>query len=388
MKKIILLIIIITLFPITVYASEEYYDSSIINFFSCRDNRTNGFTSSDVIYNNGQYTLSGTIDSGIIADFFPPRTSEFNHAYNCDDKYNQECTKIILYLKDSNCTGVTIDKGKTGIYLVNGNNYDTVKKYYIGKDYKYENNHYKLVNYTEHNINEVSVVPYLCSQQVGKYVCDEIYKTECKKLYKVLPCRSNIGAQPLETVVNVEDYFLVSENYKKENNKYYLINPEKVYPSADAGKQGYTCHSHEDSCENLFKINVTNQYDSHDGGRKSIIENLVITTKEENKELKKHEKLDLTTFYTKRELSQVFSSNPEVADIKDEELILYKVGETKLIYEDDFTYKAINLKVTEDDLNKNPNTKTSLYIIVSFILLNIIIVYIVFNKKKNKKLLH
>ena len=43
--------------------------------------------------------------------------------------------------------------------------------------------------------------------------------------------------------------------------------PRRVYPGADARESGYTCHSKETTCDQLYYIEVTSIADIHDGGR-------------------------------------------------------------------------------------------------------------------------
>lgn len=73
-------------------------------------------------------------------------------------------------------------------------------------------------------------------------------------------------------------------------------------------------------------------------------------------EVKLGEEYDISFFFTTNEIKQLTSSNPNVADIKDNHLEIYKAGYTNIVYEDDTTYKVIHLAITDDEIIGNPKT--------------------------------
>jgi hypothetical protein len=105
--------------------------------------------------------------------------------------------------------------------------------------------------------------------------------------------------------------------------------------------------------------------------------------KEKELNLKLNEKYEIKEFFTDEEISKIVVTNPEVAGVSENGLILYKVGETDLIYEDDFNYKVIHLIVTEDMLN--PNTNDALFILIGIFAISFVVVYLL--KRKEKQLI-
>ena len=115
----------------------------------------------------------------------------------------------------------------------------------------------------------------------------------------------------------------------------------------------------------------------------AIILILPITIKAEinKKEIKVTDYYDISEFFTDQEINRVYSTKEKVAEIKNNELVLHKLGKTDLIYEDNENYKVIHLTVTEKGLGYNP--KTSATSVFAVLLGAILITSLVTFKKKS-----
>ena len=87
---------------------------------------------------------------------------------------------------------------------------------------------------------------------------------------------------------------------------------------------------------------------------------------------------DVSEFFNREEIKNVVSTNPEIAEIKKKELVVYKVGKTDLIDKDND--KVLHLIVTNGSIFRNPKTTaTSIFAIIVGVSL---ITILTFSKKK------
>lgn len=381
MKKtmlLILLLIITTIIPYKVNALSEYHALYYLKNINCSNNSESDDynRSTNVTFENGLYHLSGEVFNDFPYSLLYGDGQKYY--YMCDNKRNTECEKVHAILLDNNCDNERYEF--ISIQFKNGQTYENTKKYYVGKDYTYENGIYTLKDYEEHNFSEITGLHYLSKKHYGYYICPDNYQKSCQNLSIIREGGFDSAGNAINTMADYANhYYLVSDSYKKENNEFILLNPKKVYPASDANEEGFTCKSNDNKCNKLYYIHVGNYYETHDGGRKSDLDLLEITTNTINKEIKLKDDYKLSAFFNEEELPNVFSTNKEVANIVNNELVLYKVGNTDLIYENDFNYKAIHLKVTDDLLHnetipKNPNTRNNiiLLLILCIMLLSII----------------
>ncbi len=349
MKKKLLLLLIILLSPFVVQAEEERHE-----VYSCEieceqtGSGPNTYYSTDVIYENGKYTLSGEINNY-------KRVNNVPVLYYCKGNHQMECESVEAVLVDTYCSMGSI-RGNLKLTLKFGAKYETIQPMYIGKDYTYENGLYTLKDYEEIDYRDISRPSYFSENYARYFICKYTFSKTCEDMYRIALPGGNIAGHALGKYSDIEDYYLYSDQYIKKDNQYELVSPKKIYPSTDIGETGYTCRSKEATCESLYRITVTDIFDTHDGGRLSYVNKLNISNAEKEKKvmLMGSEKID--DFFTKTELNNIYSSDESVAIIKNGELVLYKVGNTDLIYEDDFTYKVVHLTVTNDSLSNNPKT--------------------------------
>ncbi len=92
---------------------------------------------------------------------------------------------------------------------------------------------------------------------------------------------------------------------------------------------------------------------------------LTINAEVNKKEIKVTDYYDISEFFTDQEIGRVYSTKEKVAEVKDNELVLHRLGKTDLIYEDNDNYKVIHLTVTEKGLGYNPKTSaTSVFAVI------------------------
>lgn len=380
MKKI--LIIILTFFlvlPFHVYATEsvEYYDFGKLPNVNCTNYQYAKYAT-EVYYEDGKYHLTGTITEGADQYLF---NSDVETLYTCYD-YNLECEKVYVVLNNTNCSfNKATFQNLLAFQYQNGNTYEDTKYYYIGSNYTYENGVYTLVDYTKHDIKEIRGPYYISNKYKGKYLCAENMGITCTKLYRIEKEYNTRNASFYSAVNDIESYILISNQYKKENGKYTLINPKKIYPSADIGESGFTCKSKENNCSELYKIVVDGYYEVHYGGRRNYVTHLETTEESKSKTINIKDSYDVTEFFSTTELNTVFSTDPDIANIKNNKLELYKAGKTDIIYEDDFNYKVLHLTVTKDRIFSNP--KTAANTIIAIVIGLTLIIVLSISKKKN-----
>ena len=95
-------------------------------------------------------------------------------------------------------------------------------------------------------------------------------------------------------------------------------------------------------------------------------------------EMEVNDTYDVSEFFNREEIKNVDSTNPEIAEIKKKELVVYKVGKTDLIDKDND--KVLHLIVTNGSIFRNPKTTaTSIFAIIVGVSL---ITILTFSKKK------
>ena len=343
-KGLLLLLAITLLLPFQTMAEEELFIYRInLGTVRCIDDGRS--VSEDVSYENGIYQLIEPFN------LYPPRWDDSlpTKLYCLENNKQDE-----IYLMFKNTTCILGDaRGKLAYKLTEGNkDLDFV---YFGTEYQFENGSYILTEYEEIPITQVRDDLFFYEYYKGYYMCLNYGKT-CSTLYMIGDKSNSPTGSPYSTLENVENYFLVSDTYKKENGQFVLINPRKVYLSLDGGEEGYSCRSHDATCSVLYTISTDERYDR---GRRVEYNELSITNRSIDLELEKTEGYDLKSFFTEQEIAKLFSLNPEIAEIKNNQLVLKKAGTTDIIYEDNTNYKVIHLRVLESLLEKNPKTNTT-----------------------------
>ena len=361
-KTIILLLAILFIFPSSVFAEEEWSGvqtnyGSIVCWNGNRDVGT------DVAYTNGVYSMVDPIQSFSLGEWYDETISK---VYICPYTSQTVCDSVYVFNRDSTCYVTSSARGRIGIALKNGDK--SLSKFYIGNGYKEENGKYVLTDYEEYPITDYNHAQYLGNNFEGKYICDN-YGKSCSAMYRIGQPGNNMGGNPFTYLESVDNYYLISDSFEKREGEYYLINPRKAYRTSGGGEEGYSCHSQEDHCTEIYRLSITNVYDGHDG-RKIVYTLLEIEDRAIEKEVEIQETYNVSTFFREEEISKVFSTKPEIAEIVNGELVLYRVGATDLIYEDDTTYKVIHLTVTQEALSGNPKTRnTAIFTILLGLLL-------------------
>ena len=383
MKKI--LFILIMFIPIFVFAEDVYYGVTDSVYLEAFSNRNQYYYSDEIVYENGMYRLTGNVKNISIDNSHGYFNDDVKEFYTCKSRDETECEEVFVVYKDSGNFTSPYGSGLLGVKLQNGLKKEDIEYYYIGEDYKYENGKYTLVNYQKYEIRTINVVTYLSVNYKGKFFCLDNFGITCDKLI-VFDDVSNYYSYG----TSVENYYLISDNYIKEKGKYRLVNPRRVWGANSGGEHGYTCRSKEDTCDELYNVLISPHYDIHDGGRLNSFTLLSVLGETKDVELKLGETYNPLDFFNEDELDNMVNTNPDVADIKNKKLELYKVGETYFIVEDDFNYKALHLSVTEDMIPKeepkNPNTKDMVLMVI--VLMVIVLLYlsgmcfIIFSNKK------
>lgn len=349
MKRVLFLILL--LIPLFVAAEDRYYGSNIIDMIDNFGEEVH-YYSDNVVYENGMYRLTGNVVSTTMQTIYYSFDANIKEFYTCKSQTATECENVYVVYKDSTCTytnglwGSSIT-GYLGIMLRNGMKKEDVEYYYIGNDYKYENGKYTLVDYEKYDIKTIDRTNYLSRRYHKKYFCINNYGITCDNLYIL-----NDVSDSLSYGTPVDEYYLISDNYIKENGKFKLVNPRRVWGAISGGEYGFTCKSKEDTCNDLYAVAIDSRFDRHDGGRLNSFTLLEVSGETKDIELKLNDSYDPLQYFSDNELDNVVNTDPSVADIKNKKLELYKAGETYFIVEDDFNYKALHLTVTEEDLPK------------------------------------
>ncbi len=97
-------------------------------------------------------------------------------------------------------------------------------------------------------------------------------------------------------------------------------------------------------------------YSDHDNGKKENYDEQELSDESLTKTINIKDNYYLEEFFSTEEIKDIISTNPDVAEVKNTELVLHKVGKTDIVYEDDTNYKVIHLTVTKDSLDSNPKT--------------------------------
>ena len=359
-KGLLLLLALVLLLPFQIKAEEEwYYYESNINSMDCIVSTV--AASEIVTYENGVYQLveSFSLSPNRWGDSLPTRLYCI---------YNGVNDVVYIMYKESTCRTGSVN-GKIGYKLTDGRK--ELETVYIGTEYQFNNGSYTLTEYEEIPITQVQNAAYFSDNYQGYYICMDYSKT-CSNLYRIGNKGNTIvGGYSYSQLENVEGYYLLSDTFKRENDQFVLINPKKVY-LASSGGEGYSCRSHEATCDVLYKIRIDDYYDR---GRMAEYNELTISNRSIDLGLKTTENYDLKTFFSQQEISHLFSTNPDIAEIKNNQLVLYKAGTTDIIYEDNTTYKVIHLRVTESALGKNPKTSnTSVFTIILGVLLIVVLI--------------
>ena len=348
-KKYFLLFTIILVCPLMVHAETEWHNrASNLRDVKCQDNASRTVAKS-VQYSNGKYKMQDTIESFTIGSWPDESLSK---VYLCDTTSTQECSNMYVAYRDISCQISSNRIGKMSYSLSEG--ITDVTSFYIGTDYKYENGMYTMTEYEEYPISDYTNVTYLSRTFEGKYFCKN-YQKSCKTMYQIGSQSNTMFGELLSQLYSLDDYYLVSDSFTKKDGIYYLTDPRKVDLVRDGGVSGYSCHSKEDNCTTLYTIEVSNEYDGHDG-RMTTYNQLESVNNVIEKELMLEDNYDVSTFFVGEEVTKVHSTDKSVAEIVDGKLVLYKVGTTDLIYEDDLTYKVIHLRVTNEMISNNPKT--------------------------------
>ena len=170
----ILLIVCISLFtPLLANAEDvfsEYYGVSLgINDYMSMDLQPyDYYFSNEVIYENGQYILSGFVTNNLYnGHVIRPEFTET--IYTCSSEVDTTCQNVTLIYRNMDFIG--FHQGLLGLVLKNGETAEQRRHFYVGKDYEYMNDHYNLVNYEEHDISELKKANDLSQKFHEYYYC-------------------------------------------------------------------------------------------------------------------------------------------------------------------------------------------------------------------------
>lgn len=373
MKKILLFVLL--LIPFHVDALEEwYYSLDTPNYYSCDNCSSNYYYSHEVTYENGKYHLGELVTSTVC---FPGQyQGESDVIYRCPSTNQKECDSVYAVFLKTSC-----DNNRTyhpAFKFSGGSTYENSPTMKIGKSFTYENGIYTLKDIHEYNYQDTSAISL---DHHKEFICLEHYQESCTSLSYIGRRYNTAYGKLYDSFVKVEDALVIGDSYKVEDNKYVLLNTRLSFVADESDVTGYTCRSKDDKCDKLYHINITDHYDIHDGGRRVYFDLLDVNKKITKKTLKINDEYDITSFFLEDELLNVFSTNPEVADIKDGKLVLYKVGKTDIIYENIDNYKALQLNVIDNYLPKNPKTHKNIIIL----LLVVIFGFYCINLKRIKK---
>ena len=360
MKKMFFLIIIcIFMFPILTNALDEEWRrwSTLNDEIYCADNSATNIYGTEVTYSNGLYHVGGTTGTDLVFRWSYGPT-DYDYVYTCKKGDVTECANVYLVFRSVRCHGFN---NRVGVKLVGGATYENQQSFYIGDGYTKENGVYTLKNAVSHPFTEMTNESYISDTYKYKYMCEGYGKT-CNKAWILFSVINPVTGKNYLAGVDVEDYYLMSDQYIIEDDHYVIIDPKIVYPVLETGS-GYSCHNHDTTCTTLYRLTIDEEYDNHDG-RRAVYDLLTINKSEKHKTLSLRSGGNVNDFFTNEELKKSFSTNTEIANIDNANLLLYRVGNTDIIYEDDIKYKVMHLRVKNDGLINNPKTGSSLIIIL------------------------
>ena len=389
----ILLIVCISLFtPLLANAEDvfsEYYGVSLgINDYMSMDLQPyDYYFSNEVIYENGQYILSGFVTNNLYnGHVIRPEFTET--IYTCSSEVDTTCQNVTLIYRNMDFIG--FHQGLLGLVLKNGETAEQRRHFYVGKDYEYMNDHYNLVNYEEHDISELKKANDLSQKFHEYYYCPGTGGISCDNMVVLLSVGNyfSYGA-------SVEDWHFIGEGYQYNNGKYKLVNPKKTLLATAHGGSGYTCISKEDICDEVYYVEISDYYEFRDGGReytysKVMAPNEVILN---TIDLKVKNTKSLAEYFTPNELNNIIITDSSIIDIEDGYIICKAAGETSLIYESNGLYKELTITVTENQIEKpkmqpldNPNTSSKVPIFLTIFIVIIVFLLWIQHKEIIKKI--
>ena len=349
------------MFPIVSNAKDEEWTrwDTLNDEVYCADNSIRDVYGTEVSYVDGKYHIEGTVNTELVWNWsLPLANANYNYVYTCKQGNVTECENVYLVFKNVRCHGFN---NRVGVKFVGGATYETQPSFYIGDGYKYEKGVYTLTNPEAHDFLEMTSESYISDTYTYKYLCEGYGKT-CKKAWILFSVINPLTGGRYLAGVDVEDYYLMSDQFVIENDQYLLIEPKKVYPTLEGGF-GYSCHNHETACTTLYRLTIDDDYDNHDGKR-AVYDLLTINNHEKSKVVNLRARGVVAGFFTEKELKQSFSTNSDVADVESDGVVLYKVGKTDLIYEDYTTYKVMHLTVEDSMIDNNPNTSNNIILVL------------------------
>ena len=386
MKKKLLILLITLLFPILVHAEDtftEYYGLDVIvSDYNVYENNIVNY-SNEIIYENGHYQLSGTVvminlTPNLIRYYFP----DSEYLYTCGSSKSTTCETVTMIDYNTECSGN--GNGFLGVILRDGQTAEDKKYFYVGKDYKENNGLYTLENYEKHPISELTATSYLSNHYGGYYFCPTSFGITCDNMV-VLSYRSH----RISAAESVENWHYLGDGYQYIDDKFNLLNPKKTMLASTSGGHGYTCISKESICDQLYYVEISESYDSHDGGRAYTYSKVIIPNeiKKETAQLYLGDTKVIEEYFSLDEINSIIITNPSIIEIKNGKIITKSVGETYLIYEDNDTYKEIKISIIEEkkEINENPKTNMNIHILL-MIVSNILLLFsMLFFFKKLKK---
>ena len=382
MKKRIIILLIILIFPIFAYADDQftkYYAAPIsIDVIENHQLDIDTYYGNEISYENGQYTLSGTLKQGLSQATIKVYYPNDNIVYTCKSRENLSCEEVLaVNYKHELDDGFL--RGYLGIKLKNGETFSDRENFYVSKEYEYNEGVYTLVNYETHNISEIRNTNFLGSYK-GYYYCPSTNGTSCTDLVSIVS-----GGRYKNYAEKPDNYHLLAEGYQYIDGKYKLINPEKALLATTSNRTGYTCMSKEEVCEEVYYVEISENYVVNDGGRRYTYTKIYIPNEIETNTIKLMvgEAKMLEPHFTEEEINTIKITNPEIIEIKEGKIIAKKVGETILIYEDNDTYKELKIIINEEDLNnienlENPKTGIN----ISILIIAVLAIILAINYKK------
>jgi hypothetical protein len=183
-----------------------------------------------------------------------------------------------------------------------------------------------------------------------------------------------------------------STGYQYKDGLFYLTNPKLILPFSTTEAKGYACISKESTCDNLYEVTISNDISYRDG-REHYYQKVNIndnTASFKYIELDLKDEYILSDYFTENELENAFSTDESIISLENKKLVLKKVGEASIIYEEADVYKELQIKVTtnatseKNEAPNNPKTSTPIIALIILILITPILIRVY---KSNKNLI-
>ena len=351
-------------------------------FYNVRDINIESYLtySTDVTYENGMYILASDARetySRWLGSYFQAQ----DYYFTCGDSTTSSCEEIIAVFPSISCSQVNYPENVMGLYLSNNENIENKLTFYLGKDYIEEDGMYRLVDYEEHNLSEINRLTYLSRTYGGYYMCPSTYGLSCDDMIVLFDTGSDYNS----TGESLDHWHLIGDGYQYSNGHFKLINPRRSLLATTKEREGYTCISKEDTCDEVYYVEINEFYWYRDGGRPYTYYKVELPNERETDHisLMMGDEYKIDSFFTEEEINEVIITDPSIVEIDKGAIIAKKAGETSLIYETDGIYKELMITITEQQIKpiENPKTSYKLYLVIGVLLMLLIGLNIIHKKE-------